>query len=98
MLGDAAFGPSPLSGQGTSLALEFAAPGDGTAPVSGRRVIDDTDTDPASRPDYPGDRVQEQRPLDRPDWRTVHLAPGEIPPGAGLVRIRATDAATDPGG
>ncbi len=84
--------------QGNRLSLEFAPPGDGTAPVSGRYVVDDTGTDPAARPDYPSDRVEEQAPLDRPDWRTVHLSGAEIPSGAGLVRIRATDATTDPGG
>ena len=84
--------------QGNALSLEFAPPGDGSTPPLGTRVIDDTATDPASRADYPADRVDEQRPLDRPEWRTVHLSREEIPAGAGLVRIRATDGTTDPGG
>lgn len=89
---------SGRTAQGNSLSLEFAPPGDGGAPPLGTRVLDDTATDPSSRPDYPADRVEEQRPLDRSEFRTVHLSPDEIPPGAGLVRIRATDATTDPGG
>lgn len=86
------------TGQGNALSLEFAPPGDGTAPPLGTRVIDDAATDPASRADYPADRAEQQTPLFRSDWRTVHLSGDEIPAGAGLVRIRATDATTDPGG
>ncbi|MDQ4116903.1 MAG: arabinosyltransferase domain-containing protein [Actinomycetota bacterium] len=84
--------------QGNALSLEFAPPGDGGAPPLGTRVFDDTATDPAARADYPAERVEEGRPLDRPDWRTLHLSREEIPDGAGLVRIRATDGTTDPGG
>lgn len=84
--------------QGNQLALEFAPAGDGTAPSLGERVLDDTDTDPDARPDYPADRIQEQRPLDRPGWRTITLDPGEIPQDAGLVRVRAVDDTTGPGG
>ncbi|TCK25162.1 arabinosyltransferase domain-containing protein [Pseudonocardia endophytica] len=86
------------TGQGNSLSLEFAPPGDGSAPPLGTRVIDDAATDPASRADYPADHVEQQTPLFRSDWRDVHLSRDQIPAGAGLVRIRATDATTDPGG
>lgn len=89
---------SGRTGQGNQLSLEFArGGGDSPAPI-GRRVLDDTDTAPASQPEYPSDRVEEQSPLFRPEWRPLHLAPSAIPGGAELVRIRATDGATDAGG
>lgn len=87
---------SGRTGQGNRLALEFArAGGDSPTPI-GERVLDDTAA--AAQPEYPTDRVTEQSPQFRPQWRALHLAPSAIPAGAGLVRVRATDGATDAGG
>ncbi|MDN5920355.1 MAG: arabinosyltransferase, partial [Pseudonocardia sp.] len=91
---------SGRTAQGNRLALEFArerAGGGGPTPI-GQRVLDDTATAPESQPEYPTDRVEEDSPLFRDEWRPLHLAPSAIPPGADLVRVRATDGATDPGG
>ncbi|MET0190053.1 MAG: arabinosyltransferase C-terminal domain-containing protein, partial [Pseudonocardia sediminis] len=89
---------SGRTGQGNRLALEFARDGGGLQTPVGQRVLDDTATAPESQPEYPSDRVVEDAPLFRDEWRPLHLAPSAIPPGADLVRVRATDGATDPGG
>ena len=89
---------SGRTAQGNRLALEFARPGDGDPAPLGQRVLDDTDTSPESRAEYPSDRVDEDTPLYRPQWRTVYLGPSAVPDGATLVRVRAADATTDAGG
>lgn len=89
---------SGRTAQGNRLALEFARDDQGRQTPVGQRVLDDTATAPESQPEYPTDRVVQDSPLFRDEWRPLHLAPSAIPPGADLVRVRATDGATDPGG
>ncbi|TDC95552.1 indolylacetylinositol arabinosyltransferase [Saccharopolyspora aridisoli] len=87
------------TGDGNSLTLEFArSHPDGTPRPLGQRLIDDSYKDSDKRATYPTDHVITQEPQDNPDWRTLHLDSRAVPPGADRVRVRATDATTDPTG
>lgn len=90
---------SGRTGDGNSLALEFARSQPGGAPLPlGQRIIDDSYKDSDKRATYPTDHVITQQPQDNPEWRTLHLDSRAVPPGADRVRVRATDATTDPAG
>ena len=87
------------TGDGNTVRLEFArSRPDGAPEPLGERVIDDSHKDSDKRATYPTDHVITQEPQDNPDWRTLHLDAGAVPPGADRVRVRAVDATTDPAG
>ncbi|MBB5072873.1 arabinosyltransferase C [Saccharopolyspora gloriosae] len=82
------------TGDGNRLVLEF---GRDSRPI-GQRVLDDSWKDDDERRTYPSDRVVEDAPQDRPEWREVLLGAAEVPAGANTVRVLAADATTDDGG
>ncbi|MCX2728800.1 arabinosyltransferase C-terminal domain-containing protein [Saccharopolyspora sp. NFXS83] len=82
------------TGDGNRLVLEF---GRDSRPI-GRRVLDDSWKDDDERRTYPSDRVVEDAPQDRPDWREAQVGAADVPAGANTARIFATDATTDGGG
>lgn len=87
------------TGDGNGLALEFGRSQPGGPPQRlGERVLDDSYKAPDRQPTYPTDHVVEIRPQDNPAWRSLHVDPADIPPGADRVRVRALDATVDPGG
>lgn len=87
------------TGEGNTLTLEFArsSPAGSPRPL-GARVLDDSYKDPDNRATYPTDHILTRKPQDNPAWRSVHLDPLAIPPGADRVRVHAVDATTDPAG
>lgn len=82
---------------GESLTWEFGA---GDRVVGSRPVVETPEPDRGYRgyaPDAEQARLQD-RADEQKRWRTVTVAPGDIPDGADQVRLRATDERTDAGG
>lgn len=86
------------TGDGNRVSLEFARAAPGAPHLLGERVIDDTYRDADEREQYPADKVIPDLPQDRPGWRSPHMDAEDVPRGADLVRVRATDATVDAGG
>ncbi|MCI2418679.1 arabinosyltransferase domain-containing protein [Saccharopolyspora sp. K220] len=82
------------SGDGNLITLEFAS----ATGIVGEHVLDDTWLDSDERPEYPTERIVEDRPQDHPAWRDLHVSAHDVPSGAERVRIRAVDDTTDPAG
>lgn len=90
---------SGRTGDGNRLALEFArSTGSGPPQVLGQQVLDDAYKERDKRPIYPSDHQIRQEPQANPEWRTLHVAPEQVPPGANRVRVVAQDNTTDPDG